>query len=36
MIDDLLIAVFKLVELVLELPLELYRWLRSDDAEGDE
>ena len=36
MIDDLLIAIFKGVELVAELPVELYHRHRSDDAERDE
>jgi len=36
MIDDLLVAIFKGVELVTELPVELYHRLRSDSVEGDE
>ncbi len=36
MVDDLLVVVFKGVELVVELFAELYHWFRSDDAEGDE
>jgi hypothetical protein len=36
MIDDLLIVVFKSVELLAELSADLYHWLRSDDAESDD
>ena len=36
MIDDLLVAIFKAVELVAGLGAELYHWLRSDRSEGDD
>jgi len=35
MLDDLLIAVFKTVQFIAELTVELFHWFRSDDTEND-